>query len=487
MSRNQPLRPQFHFSAHRHWINDPNGLVWLEGEYHLFYQHNPFGDQWGHMSWGHAVSTDLVNWTELEVAIPEDERVSIYSGSVVVDHHNTSGFATGSSPVLVAIYTGCLRRPEGGQAQELAYSLDRGRTWVKYPGNPVLDLGLRDFRDPKVLWHEATRQWVMVVVLPDERKALFYGSPNLRQWHLLSEFDAPLEGQGIWECPDLIELNVEAEGTVWMLKVDVLAGHPSGGSGARIFWGQFDGTRFVAQPSETVQWADLGSDFYAALSFNHLSTHAPHPVWLAWMNCHRYAKFLPTHPWRGSMTLPREMRVRRQQGQLVLCQWPHPALQQLRRHATHHPGVRLAPKQEHILETQDLDTFEIRLQLESCVGGECAVILSSGSEFTAIGYDAQRAQVFIDRTHAGFSPAEDRLYAGRRSAPCRVPSASRPLGLQVWVDRSSVEVFVDDGHTVLSEQILPTRKRQALSLRCSNAQAICGPSEIWRLAPAQFA
>ena len=187
MSRNQPLRPQFHFSAHRHWINDPNGLVWLEGEYHLFYQYNPFGDQWGHMSWGHAVSTDLVSWTELEVAIPEDERVSIYSGSVVVDHHNTSGFATGPSPVLVAIYTGCLRRPEGGQAQELAYSLDRGRSWVKYPGNPVLDLGLRDFRDPKVLWHEATRQWVMVVVLPDERKALFYGSPNLRQWHLLSE------------------------------------------------------------------------------------------------------------------------------------------------------------------------------------------------------------------------------------------------------------------------------------------------------------
>ena len=248
------LRPQWHFSPARNWINDPNGLVWFEGEYHLFFQYNPFGDQWGHMSWGHAVSTDLLHWQELPVAIPEDERVSIFSGSVVVDEHNSSGFGDDTDAVLVAIYTGCRRVPEGGQAQELAYSLDRGRHWTKYAGNPVLDIGLKDFRDPRSSGTGPTARWVMAVVRPDDPVVSFYASHNLRHWQHLSDFGPAGEVGGIWECPDLIEFPAEdgvAAHSRWLLKVDTFAGHP-GGTGAQVFIGHFDGYRFVAdEPGRT--------------------------------------------------------------------------------------------------------------------------------------------------------------------------------------------------------------------------------------------
>jgi sucrose-6-phosphate hydrolase SacC (GH32 family) len=288
----ESFRPRLHFAPRRNWINDPNGLVFdaATGLYHLFFQHNPFGDVWGHMSWGHATSADLLHWTELPLAIPEDERASIFSGSVVIDHGNTAGFGAGA---WVACYTGCLRRPEGGQAQEIACSLDRGLTWTKYVGNPVLDLGLREFRDPKVFWHAPTGRWVMAVVLPDERRVAFYASANLREWTLLSHFGPAGETRAIWECPDLIHFAAEDH---WLLKVDTFEGHPAG-SGAQCWVGHFDGTRFT--PETDAFWADHGSDFYAALSFAELPAGRA-PVWLAWMNQHAYAKDTPTAPWRGA-------------------------------------------------------------------------------------------------------------------------------------------------------------------------------------------
>ncbi|MBU6260183.1 MAG: glycoside hydrolase family 32 protein, partial [Burkholderiales bacterium] len=329
MSRDERWRPRFHYTPARHWINDPNGLVRLDGEYHLYYQHNPQGDRWGHMSWGHAVGRDLVDWHELPVAIPETERVSIYSGSVVVDAANTSGFGAPGQAPLVAVYTGCRRRPEGGQAQELAYSVDRGRRWTPYAGNPVLDLGLRDFRDPKVFWHAETARWIMVVVVPDARRARFYASPDLKAWTLLSDFGAPFEGEGIWECPDLIPFELAGEGRIWMLKVDVFGGHPSGGTGARLFFGRFDGNTFTPEAETAPRWADQGADFYAALSFANLDADEA-PVWLAWMNCHRYAQALPTAPWRGAMTLPRRLALRRVEGRIELLQQPVAELERLR-------------------------------------------------------------------------------------------------------------------------------------------------------------
>lgn len=487
MNRTEPYRPQWHFSPAKNWMNDPNGLIWLDGEYHLFYQFNPFGDQWGHMSWGHAVSRDLVHWQELAVAIPEDERVSIYSGSVVLDQSNSSGFGVHGRAPLVAVYTGCLRRPEGGQAQELAYSNDRGRTWTKFAGNPVLDLGMRDFRDPKVFWHAPTSRWIMVVVLPDDRRAQFYGSHNLRAWTLLSEFEAPFEGQGIWECPDLIELpGVDGE-SIWMLKVDALLGHPSGGSGARIFFGQFDGVRFVAEPEESPRWADLGADFYAALSWANLPDAKLRPVWLAWMNCHRYAKLLPTHPWRGSMSAPRELRARRAPNGWQLLQQPVREWQVLR-------GPRwqcdagAVNDGESTIKTFDAAcrTPEIEFSVGASHARESGLLLRWGaSEHVRIGFDHERSAVYVDRAQAGFNPPGDALYVRRRWAS-HLQDASKALRFRVLVDCSSVEVFVGDGETVLTEQILPSGEGPSLSLYAEGGQTQFGTVAVWPLATARF-
>ena len=493
-------RPQFHYSAQANWLNDPNGLVWLDGEYHLFYQYNPFGDQWGHMSWGHAVSPDLVNWTELPVAIPEDGRTSIFSGSVVVDVHNRSGFGDGLTAPLVAIYTGCLRRDAGGQAQELAYSTDRGRTWQQHAHNPVLDLGLRDFRDPKVFWHAPTARWVMAVVLPDERCALFYASQNLKDWQPLSRFDAPFESQGIWECPDLIPLTTAEGEHVWLFKVDVFGGHPSGDTGARIFFGQFDGTHFTAEPEDAPQWADYGADFYAALSWAHLPTEQPHPIWLAWLNCHRYAKHLPTSPWRGSMSVPRTLHARRGPAGWQLLQRPWPGLQALRGEAHALPSATLHSTRQALTEaTPAWRHAELVLTLKMHGAQEAGLCLQFGPDNGAepgvdnggttrlrLGYDAQRQAVFVDRGLSGFAPESDALYVQRRWAPGTALAASGQLRLRVLLDRCSVEVFVGDGEVVLTEQLLPGQACAQPGLYAVGGTASFSDVACWPLKAATF-
>jgi sucrose-6-phosphate hydrolase SacC (GH32 family) len=265
---NEPFRPRFHFTPERNWMNDPNGMVYYEGEYHLFYQYNPFGNKWGHMSWGHAVSKDLVRWEHLPVALQEENGVMIFSGSAVIDWKNTSGFGKDGKPPMVAIYTG---HRDKHQDQQIAYSNDRGRTWTKYEKNPVLDIGLADFRDPKVFWHEPTSRWVMVVAIPVERKVHLYASKDLKSWEKLSDFGPAGAVSGIWECPDLFPVPVEgARGTTkWMLIVNVGSDAPAGGSGCQYFVGDFDGTRFVADVSpnavkEEVPNGKLIADFEGA-------------------------------------------------------------------------------------------------------------------------------------------------------------------------------------------------------------------------------
>jgi sucrose-6-phosphate hydrolase SacC (GH32 family) len=243
-------RPQLHFSPAKNWMNDPNGMVFHDGEYHLFYQYNPFGDRWGHMSWGHAVSRDLVHWEHLPLALAEESGVMIFSGSAVVDWRNTSGFGADGKPPLVAIYTGHYTERRL-QNQHLAYSTDRGRTWTKHPGNPVLDIGEADFRDPKVFWHEPQGRWVMVVAWPVRRQVRFYASEDLKSWRHLSDFGPAGSTTGIWECPDLFPVSVEGtgRGERWVLVVNVGSGAPAGGSGSQYFAGEFDGERFTLHAS----------------------------------------------------------------------------------------------------------------------------------------------------------------------------------------------------------------------------------------------
>ena len=229
----EQYRPQFHFSPAVNWTNDPNGLVYFDGEYHLFYQYNPFGIRWGHMSWGHAVSPDLVHWEHLPVAIPETDSIMAFSGSAVVDHRNTSGFGRDGEPPLVAIYTGHnTKRPH--QTQYVAYSTDRGRTWTPYDGNPVIDVGMANFRDPKVFWYEPEEKWVMVAALSLDRKVRFYASDDLKSWDLLSEFGPAGNANGIWECPDLFELPVREP--AWRNPMGAGRGYRAGRRGGRIGW-----------------------------------------------------------------------------------------------------------------------------------------------------------------------------------------------------------------------------------------------------------
>jgi sucrose-6-phosphate hydrolase SacC (GH32 family) len=250
VSYREPYRPQFHFTPATNWMNDPNGMVFFDGEYHLFYQYNPFGDKWGHMSWGHAVTRDLVHWEHLPVALYEENGVMIFSGSAVVDWKNTSGFGKDGKPPMIAIYTGHYTgKPL--QNQHIAYSNDRGRTWTKYSGNPVLDIGEKDFRDPKVMWHEPTGRWVMSVAWPVPRKVRFYSSPDLKQWTHLSDFGPAGSTTGIWECPDLFPLRAGGRRGVekWVLVVNVGSGAPAGGSGCQYFVGDFDGKNFTLDQS----------------------------------------------------------------------------------------------------------------------------------------------------------------------------------------------------------------------------------------------
>lgn len=243
----ETYRPQFHYTPQKNWMNDPNGLVYYKGEYHLFYQYNPNGNSWGDMSWGHAVSTDLMHWKELPLALSHDDKEMVFSGSAVIDWNNTTGFGTKKNPPMVAIYTS-YDKSTGTQAQSLAYSNDRGRTFTKYDGNPVIDIGSREFRDPKVQWYAPTRSWLMTVSLSTEHKVQFYSSKDLKDWDLLSEFGPTGATGGVWECPDLFPLAVDGneENIKWVLVVNINPGGIAGGSGAQYFVGDFDGTKFTA-------------------------------------------------------------------------------------------------------------------------------------------------------------------------------------------------------------------------------------------------
>ncbi|MFO1476019.1 MAG: glycoside hydrolase family 32 protein [Verrucomicrobiota bacterium] len=275
----EPFRPLFHFTPEKNWMNDPNGLVFYDGEYHLFYQYNPFGDTWGHMSWGHAVSPDMVHWKHLPLALPEEDGVMIFSGSAVVDWNNTSGFGKGGKPPLVAIYTG-YNTSNNLQYQCVAYSNDKGRTWTKYAGNPVINLNSRDFRDPKVRWHEPTQRWIMSVSLSADHKVCFYGSTNLTDWTLLSQFGPAGATGGVWECPDMFELPVAGTGEKrWALVVNMNPGSVAGGSGGQYFIGRFDGTNFIPDKdcivAPTPEWVPGGitvADFEGGTYGNWKST-----------------------------------------------------------------------------------------------------------------------------------------------------------------------------------------------------------------------
>jgi sucrose-6-phosphate hydrolase SacC (GH32 family) len=471
-AQDEPLRPQFHFTPARNFMNDPNGLVYFEGEYHLFYQHNPQGDRWGHMSWGHAVSPDLVRWRHLPVALHEERGVMIFSGSAVVDREDTSGLCGGSA-CLVAIYTG---HTETRQAQHLAVSHDRGRTFSKYAGNPVLDLGRKDFRDPKVFWHAPTRRWIMVVVLPDEHKVRFFASPDLKRWTALSDFGPAGAQGGVWECPDLFSLPVEGEPGVarFVLDVDLNPGGLAGGSGGQYFVGSFDGTRFVADdPPDTTLWVDYGKDFYASLSFSDVPETDGRRIWMGWMSNWLYANDEPTSPWRGVQSVPRSLSLRRLGEGLRLVQWPVAELATLRASAE----PRLLQRDAALPGSADIE-----LELRRGSWREAGLRLSNAAgEEVVVGVTSAPLELFVDRRRSRLTPFHE-AYPGRHAGPLRWKDEG--VSLRVLFDRTTLEIFANRGETVVSERIYPTQPLTRLEV-LGLGTAITRPVRLYELRSAR--
>ncbi|HTS29738.1 MAG TPA: glycoside hydrolase family 32 protein [Bryobacteraceae bacterium] len=482
----QPYRPQFHFSPREHWTNDPNGLVYFDGEYHLFFQYNPFGDTWGHMSWGHAVSRDLVHWRELPVALREENGVMIFTGSTVVDERNTSGFCEGGKPCMVAVYTG--HTPPSGnqpalQTQNLAYSNDHGRTWTKYAGNPVLDLKMSDFRDPHVFWSDAARRWIMAVALPNEHRVLFYGSSNLKSWERVSEFGPAGAARGQWECPTLTEVPVAGSPaeTRWVLKVGLNPGGLQGGSGEQYFVGSFDGSRFTNDnPPTTTLWTDYGKDCYCALTFNHMPRTAG-PVMLGWMNNWQYAAKVPTQPWRGQMTFPRRLQLKKTAEGLRLAQEPIEAIRALRGDHFTWRGENLVDLNRLLAERARWNTFEMRATVDPGGSKEAGwKLLAAGGTYTTAGF--ANGQLFVDRTHSGltdFSPD----FPARTLAPLQAGRA--PLDLTILVDRSTVEVFAQGGLEAVSNLVYPAAGANGMEFYAAGGKTGLISVEAWAIRPPQ--
>ncbi|HET9698863.1 MAG TPA: glycoside hydrolase family 32 protein [Terriglobales bacterium] len=434
-------RPQYHFSPPQNFMNDANGMVFFQGEYHLFYQHNPEGNVWGHMSWGHAVSPDMVHWNNLPVAIPEHKDYMIFSGSSVVDRNNSSGLC-GKEPCLVAIYTA---HKEGWQRQNIAYSLDRGRTWKDYEGNPVVDEKKPDFRDPKMFWYEPQKKWVLVTVFADERLARFYESRDLKTWKFMSEFGPAGTTEGQWECPDLVELPIE--GTTqkkWVLIISRNPGAPQGGTGVQYFVGNFDGNKFTNEtPDSTKLWIDWGKDFYATQRFADLPSTDKRVIWMGWLGNWKYANQEPTSPWRGIQSIPREMFLRRCETGYCVGQRPIHELQTLRgRVQSFKTGSKLSLPNA---------SFEFDAQLQSDQDTRLAITDSKGKS-VLIGFDPAAKQIYIDRTNSGeanFSPDFPGKHAGSIASGNKVR-------LHVFVDQTTIELFANDGDRVMSERVYLT-------------------------------
>lgn len=399
-------------------MNDPNGLIYRDGEYHLFYQYNPFASTWGHMHWGHAVSRDLLHWTTLAPALGETNAGMAFSGSAVWD----SG--------IVAIYT---RASNSKQAQEIAFSADGGRTFQEYSKNPVLDIGSNSFRDPKVIRYKPGGYWVMAVARADEHKVGFYRSEDLRKWTELSSFGPAGMLGGNYECPNLVEIPVEGGGTKWVLFVSINPGAPLGGSAVEYFVGNFDGTHFTPD-DHIARFVDFAKDFYAMQVFS--DSPSPAPVAMAWMSNWQYANETPTGSWRGVMTLPRRLRLTRRKDDWGLLQELPPL---------DAAGGRAlfsgAPKTAAISIPPD-DAIEIRLHLNTRNSAVTTVrFLNNRSEHLDVGYDAGRAEIFVDRSGAqGF---DQRFFTGKFSA--FVDAADAEIDLQIVFDRCTLEVLTQNG------------------------------------------
>ena len=407
-------RPQLHFTPKTNWTNDPNGLIYYKGEYHLFFQHNPFGIDWGNMTWGHAVSPDLVHWKQLPHAIHPDELGTIFSGSGVVDWQNTGGFQTGDESVLVNFYTaaGSHAPQEVPFTQSIAYSNDRGRSWTKYEGNPVIEHIVGSNRDPKVIWHEPTQKWVMALYL-DQNDYVLFGSTNLKEWTRLSDLQIPDT-----ECPDIFELPVDgdAENTKWVFW----------GAAGKYYVGNFDGTTFT--PEGDAHRSDYGANFYAAQTWSDVPESDGRRIQIAWMSGSKP----PDMPFNQQMSFPCELTLQTTSGGIRLHREPVVEIENI--HAYTHAWSDLALKPgEDPLAGLTGELFDIRAEIAL-------------NDAAAVGFKIRGQDIRYD-------VAEQQLTFLERSGPL-APQDGK-ISLQILVDRISIEAFGNGGELSMTSYFLP--------------------------------
>jgi len=448
----EAFRPVYHFTPTYGWMNDPNGMVYKDGESHLFYQHNPYGSMWGNMNWGHAVSKDLVNWEHLPIAIAPDALGSIFSGSCVVDKDNTAGFGAGA---IVAFYTSASDR----QVQSMAYSLDNGRTFTKYARNPILTSTIRDFRDPKVFWHEPSRKWVMILAAGQEMR--IYSSSDLKEWAMESRFgDGQGAHGGVWECPDLIELPIEGtELKKWVLICNINPGGPFGGSATQYFVGNFDGKKFINESPNVNKWMDWGKDHYATVTWS--NALGGRHIALAWMSNWQYANDVPTKQYRSANSVPRDLSLYTYKGETYLKSTPSPELLKLR-------GEQIKKRSFKVDRTYNVDklmtdnsgAYEIEMTIKNknaeIIGFQ---LFNSKGEEVDVTYNLVEKSFSIDRTKSGIT-SFSKEFPAVTTAPLM---NDKEITLRLFVDKSSIEAFGDGGRFVMTNLIFPSEPYNRIS------------------------
>ena len=422
----EKYRPVYHHTPAWGWMNDPNGMFYKDGVWHLYFQYNPYGSQWENMTWGHSTSTDLIHWTFQGAPIEADAWGTIFSGSAVVDHNNTSGFGKGA---VVAMYTSAGEN----QTQSIAYSNDNGQTFTKYDGNPVLTSNTPDYRDPHVFWNEDIKRWNMIMA--EGQHMDIYSSADLKEWKLESQFGAEYGNHGgVWECPDLMKMKVRGTDQYkWMLLCNINPGGPFGGSATQYFVGQFDGHKFTCESApEVTKWMDYGKDHYATVTFD----NAPdgRRVAMAWMSNWQYANQVPTMQFRSANSVPRDLDLYEYQGQTYCGVTPSPELAAAR------------PKKATKTLTE---ACEMVVTLK---GNATITLANDKGEQVVMTYDEKSRTFAMDRTKSGQKEFSDDF-----AALTVAPVHGKMSQLRLFIDRSSIEAFDADGKMAMTNLVFPTK------------------------------
>ena len=417
----EKFRSIYHHTPVYGWMNDPNGMFYKDGVWHLYYQYNPYGSQWENMTWAHSTSTDLIHWKNHGEVIQPDALGTIFSGSSVVDKENTAGFG---KDAVVAFYTSA----GAAQTQSIAYSTDNGETFKKYVNNPILTSDVPDFRDPNVFWNEEVKQWNLILAVGQQMN--IYSSKNLKDWKFESSFGEGYGNhEGVWECPDLLKM-----GDKWVLICNINPGGPFGGSATQYFVGSFDGHKFTCESKpEVTKWMDYGKDHYATVSFS----NAPDGriVVLPWMSNWQYANQVPTQQFRSANGLPRDLGLYSYNGEDYVSVKPS-------------PEVFAAFEKKPSGRLQSAAYIEV-----TNIKSNASIVLSNdkGERVTMV-YDGKNATFSMDRTESGVTDFHSDF-----KAKTVAPTNGVIKSMQIFIDRCSIEAFDTEGKVAMTNLVFPSK------------------------------